>query len=176
MARIDDLLAPAYLEGLTSIPIDELRSRRSECQSVEGSLSYLRRLVQGRLDIVLSELHRRQEGEEPSDVSSIIDHLPEILSEKVRPSANARPPTSVEPAEIDADLVARIDGIADGKRLSSLPELDDADINRLSDELADLERELSLQRRALHERIDVLQEELVRRYKTGEASVDSLLK
>src|SRR2546423_921519 len=81
-----------------------------------------------------------------------------------------------EPAEIDADLVARIDGIADGKRLSSLPELDDVDISRLSDELADLERELSLQRRALHERIDVLQEELVRRYKTGEASVDSLLK
>src|SRR5207253_6258350 len=84
--RIDDLLAPAYLEGLTSIPIDELRSRRSECQSVEGSLSYLRRLVQGRLDIVLSELHRRQEGEEPSDVSSIVEHLPEILSEKVRAS------------------------------------------------------------------------------------------
>jgi hypothetical protein len=176
MARIDDLLAPGYLDGLTSIPIDELRSRRTECQTVEGSLSYLRRLVQGRLDIVLAELHRRQAGDEASDLSSIIDHLPEILSEKVRGSGMARPPTSVEPLEIDPDLVSRVDGVADANRLSSLPDLDDAAVNRLSDELADLERELSSQRRALHERIDALQEELVRRYKTGEASVDSLLK
>ena len=176
MTRIDDLLGPGYLDGLTSIPIDELRSRRAECQTVEGSLSYLRRLVQGRLDIVLAELHRRQEGGESSDLSSIIDHLPEILSEKVRASGNARPPTSVDPAEVDADLMARLDGIADAQRLSSLPDLDDADVNRLSDQLADLERQLSSQRRALHERIDALQEELVRRYKTGEASVDSLLK
>ena len=42
--------------------------------------------------------------------------------------------------------------------------------------MTDLERHVSGQRRALHERIDALQEELVRRYKTGEASVDSLLK
>src|SRR4051812_38239503 len=100
MARIDDLLAPGYLDGLTSIPIDDLRSRRAECQNVEGSLSYLRRLVQGRLDIVLSELHRRQEGEESSDLSSIIDHLPEILSDHVRGSGNARPPTTVDPADV----------------------------------------------------------------------------
>src|SRR5207248_3020246 len=99
VAHLDDLLAPGYLEGLTKIPIDELRARRQECQTVEGSLSYLRRLVQGRLDIVLAELNRRREGGEASDLSDIIDHLPEILAEKDRPSGNARPLTTVEPAE-----------------------------------------------------------------------------
>ena len=38
------------------------------------------------------------------------------------------------------------------------------------------EAELSARRRTLHERIDVLQAEITRRYKTGEASVESLLR
>jgi hypothetical protein len=177
MARMDDLLAPGYLDGLTSMPIEELRAHRTECQSVEGTLSYLRRLVQGRLDIVLSELHRRREGGDASELSEIVDHLPEILSERVRAgSGGGRPVTAVEPVEVDAEVMAQLDEVADANRLSTLPDLTDAEIDRLADELAALERQLSTQRHALHELIDALQEELVRRYKTGEASVDSLLK
>ena len=41
---------------------------------------------------------------------------------------------------------------------------------------ADLERQVSERRQALFTRIDALQAELTRRYKTGEASVESLLK
>jgi hypothetical protein len=41
--------------------------------------------------------------------------------------------------------------------------------------LSDLEHAVSARRRSLHERIDALQSELTRRYKTGEATVDSLL-
>lgn len=175
--RIDALLAPSYLEGLTSIPIEEVRSRRAECQSVEVSFSYLRRLVQGRLDIVLSELRRRQEGGS-ADLHSLVDQLPEILSEHVHAPGNGRLPQWMAPGEPDIDdsLVGRVDAVADADVLGRLPDLSDDDIQALIDRLTELERDISGQRRALHERIDALQEELVRRYKTGEASVDTLLK
>jgi hypothetical protein len=39
-----------------------------------------------------------------------------------------------------------------------------------------LERRISGQRRELHARIDVLQAEVVRRYREGETSVDDLLR
>ena len=44
-ARIDAILAPDYLDGLTSVSIEEVRARRTTCQAIEVSLSYLRRLV-----------------------------------------------------------------------------------------------------------------------------------
>jgi chaperonin cofactor prefoldin len=45
----------------------------------------------------------------------------------------------------------------------------------MAERLTELEARISDQRRALHERIDKLQAEIVSRYKTGEASVDGLL-
>ena len=47
---------------------------------------------------------------------------------------------------------------------------------RLTDALHALERQVSTERRRLHDVIDALQIELIRRYKTGEASVDGLLR
>jgi hypothetical protein len=41
--------------------------------------------------------------------------------------------------------------------------------------LSDLERAVSSQRRSVHELLDVLQAEIVKRYKSGEATVDALL-
>ena len=51
-----DLLEPAYLGDLPGRSMDEVRAMRAECQEVETGLSLLRRLVQGRLDIVGLEL------------------------------------------------------------------------------------------------------------------------
>ena len=45
----------------------------------------------------------------------------------------------------------------------------------MADQLAAFEQRVSGHRRDLFERIDALQAEITRRYKTGEASVDSLL-
>ena len=60
---LDRLLAAEYLGDLPARPIEQIRSMRAECQSVEVGLSYLRRLAQGRLDIVAAELGRRRTGE-----------------------------------------------------------------------------------------------------------------
>ncbi|MDQ1373700.1 MAG: hypothetical protein QOJ09_1038, partial [Actinomycetota bacterium] len=84
-ARIERLLDPAFVEGLRELSMDDLRAKRTECQEVEVGLSYLRRVVQGRLDIVISDLQRRAGGE-PADLAALVDQLPEILGEQNRPA------------------------------------------------------------------------------------------
>ncbi len=68
-----------------------------------------------------------------------------------------------------------LDDIIPPSRLGSLPALPDSDLERVIDRLVLLEREISARRRSLHEVLDRLQEEIVRRYSSGEASVDNLL-
>ena len=173
-ARIDRLLGPEYLGDVASRSMEEIRAMREECQQAEVGLSYLRRLAQGRLDIAAAELRRRSEGADPSQVADLVAQLPEILGRQVVSPGPGRLPTYLAPAD-DADLTAELDAVADPAGLASLVELDDEKVRGLADHLAALEASISARRRALHERIDVLQAELVRRYKSGEASVDSLL-
>ena len=59
--------------------------------------------------------------------------------------------------------------------LADLPSVDDATLQAMADQLTDFEQRVSGYRRDLFERIDALQAEITRRYKTGEASVDTLL-
>jgi hypothetical protein len=173
-ARIEHLLDPVFVDGLRDLPMEEVRAKRAECIEVEVGLSLLRRVVQGRLDIVLSDLHRRSGGA-PADLGALVDQLPGILADQGRPAGMGRLSTLIAPADVD-DLTAEVDAVADPARLSSLPSMDEDDVRALADRFAELERSTSDQRRQLLDRIDVLQEEIVRRYRDGEASVDSLLK
>jgi chaperonin cofactor prefoldin len=79
------------------------------------------------------------------------------------------------PGELPPELEAELDQISNVGSIADLPSVADADLSRMADELSELERTVSTQRSALFERIDALQAEITRRYKTGEASVDSLL-
>jgi len=172
--ELDRLLDPSYLGDLRARPIEEIRTMRAECQRVEAGLSYLRRLVQGRLDIVAAELGRRVEGLEPSDPASLVDQLPEILGHNVQAPGLGRLPSNLEPPE-DPELTAELDGILHAQSLTGLGEVDDDELRLLADRLTDYEHTVSGQRRALFDHIDALQADLTRRYKTGEASVESLL-
>ena len=51
----------------------------------------------------------------------------------------------------------------------------DDELRQVTDALAEFERQVSGRRRAMFDRIDALQAEIVRRYRSGEANVDSLL-
>ena len=148
---------------------------RDDCQAAEEALSYVRRIVQARLDIVAAELDRRSKGGEPADVATLVEKLPEILGRQVVGPGLGRLSTSMAPPE-DAELVAEVDAVADTARLSDLASATDDDVRALAGRLGELESDVSARRRALHERIDTLQAELVRRYKSGEASVESLLR
>ena len=68
-AELDRILSSEYLGDLQRRDMDEVRSMRAECQGIETGLSYLRRMVQGRLDIVGVELQRRRDGGDPHDLS-----------------------------------------------------------------------------------------------------------
>src|SRR3954451_1525693 len=51
-APVDALLEPTFLENATPEPMAEVRRLRREAEQQEVNLSYTRRLLQGRLDIV----------------------------------------------------------------------------------------------------------------------------
>lgn len=171
---LDRLLADDYTAGIGGMSMPDVRARKVECGEAEAALSYLRRLVQVRLDIVLAELQRRADGH-TSDLSEIVENLPDILAERGTRTTGGRLPSLDLPDVNHRLLTADLDRIFDVGRAGALPEMDDADVRALADALDTLERQVSAQRRALHERLDALQAEIVRRYKSGEATVDTLL-
>jgi hypothetical protein len=174
-SELDRILDPGYLGDLPARSMNDVRSMRAECQEVETGLSYLRRLVQGRLDIVGVERQRRRDGAEPGELSTLVSQLPEILASHTRAPGVGRLPQLLAPGELDAALEQRLESITAGHDVDSLPNLTDEDLERLHDELESFEREVSNHRRELFDRIDALQAEITRRYRTGEASVESLL-
>ena len=171
----DELLDPAVLDDLEHTPIDQVRALRARCIDVETGLSYLRRMVQAPLDIVSQEQRRRADGGGPTDLATLIGDLPEVLSPNTRSFGLPRLPAQLEPASIDPDLSAELDALIGEGQLVSIVEVDDAGLYALHEELAAFERRVSERRRSFHGRIDALQGELTRRYRTGEASVESLL-
>lgn len=160
---------------VTKLSMEELRAKRNDAQAIEVGLSYLRRLAQGRLDIVAAEQRRRTEGAEPLDHDHLVAGLSDILGDHLHAPGNGRLPQLLGPDLTEFDT-ARIDEIAGPGRLAHLDDLADEDLVGLVESLSTYESELSSERRTLHVRIDALQAEITRRYKTGEASVESLLK
>ncbi|HEY2812456.1 MAG TPA: hypothetical protein VGJ03_03210 [Acidimicrobiales bacterium] len=174
-SELDRILDPTYIGDVRALAMKDVRSMRSECQEVETGLSYLRRLVQGRLDIVGVETLRRREGGEPGELSVLVSQLPEILAAGTRAPGVGRLPQLLAPGELDADLEARFESVVAGHDVESLSELSDDSLEQLHDQLEAFEHEVSGFRRQLFDRIDALQAEITRRYRTGEASVETLL-
>lgn len=174
-ADIHQLLDPGYLGDLPRRPMDRVRTMRAECQEVETGLSLLRRVVQGRLDIVGLELTRRAEGGDPEDLPDLIARLPSVLSDRTHAPGVGRLPQLMAPGEMPPELETELDGIVGSGRLADLSSLEDEALRALADDLEAFEHKVSAQRQALFDRIDALQAEITRRYKTGEATIDSLL-
>lgn len=160
---LDRVLDEEYVAGVAILDTEDLKSRRAECQQVEAKLSYLRRLVQGRLDIVSAELERRVGGQAGGDLSDLVERLPEILADRVRAPGPGRMPTNLVPPD-DDELTAEVDAISGPNALTSLPDLSEEELRDVSARLADLERRVSAQRKAVFGVIDKLQDELASRY------------
>jgi hypothetical protein len=177
---IEQLTAPDFVEGIQSLSLDEIRTRRGLCQDAEEGLSLRRRLVQGRLDIIQAELYRRAGGTSEADVSQLVDSLPDILVEHGDRHLGPGRLTSLgaETDDLGPSFDAfsqQLESVVDGARLSNLAAEGEGELRSVADQLDGMERSISHQRHQLHKHIDRFQEEIVRRYKTGDASVDSLL-
>ena len=168
--RIDTVLEPEYLADLGEIDLDELRARRDTAEDVESQISYYRRLLHGRMDLLNFELRRRSGEEE----RSLLDALPEILASGMvlGGEPNLRHIETMPPLPTTTGR-RLIDRIMDDGVLTQLPELSDEEVNEALERLSEVEGELSAQRKQLHGVIDALQNEIVARYRSqqGQAQV-----
>jgi len=170
----DALLDPSGLTDLEDRPIDEIRARRAACIEVETGLSYLRRLIQGSLDIIERELVRRAGGGDPQSVGDLVDQLPDILGEIPRPPGVGRLTQILEPTEFDDELIRAYEDLVGDGRLARAADLGGVELVALMDQLREIEVKVSARRHDFHQCIDALQSEMTRRYRTGEVTVDSL--
>jgi hypothetical protein len=170
-AAVDELLQPGFLEKATQAPMAEVRLLRRRAEQEEVNLSYTRRLLQGRLDIVRRELQRRAED----DGRSLVDLLPEILSEKGRgPAHGLGRHQTVQPSAPE-EYETWVNSLAPGVDLSAITDLTDAKLEKAARALAEAEKGLSERRRGVQQVMDGLAAELGRRYRDGEADVAALL-
>ncbi|CAN5598897.1 hypothetical protein BH18ACT1_BH18ACT1_04820 [soil metagenome] len=173
-AQLERLLADDYLGDLTTLPMHDLRGRRAECQELEVAVSYQRRIAQGRLDLVAAERRRRVTGDLPPDSEHLVAELSGILSDRTHAPGVGRLPQLPAPAAGELDT-SELDAVAGIGVLGARGDSSDDELSHLFDALSAIEHEISGRRHALHERIDALQAEITRRYRTGEASVETLL-
>ena len=155
----------------------DLRQLRQEYQEIETGLSFGRRLVQGRLDIVLAEQDRRSggPGERLGGPDEVLGRLPDVLAQHSRGGGSRRLIPDLELPDFIDVFTGELDHLISADELRRLPELDDARIDAAVDRLGELEQQLSRNRAELHRTIDEVQDEIVGRYRSGSASVDDLL-
>ena len=174
--NVDEAFDPSYLTDLGGLSLTELRAKRQACAELETDLSYLRRLAQARIDLIVAESERRRLGLAEPGPEALVEQLPQILSDHTHAAGLGRLPTVFAPAEgSQLSLTARVEALLPPNKVGSLGTLSSAELSELLTSLSDLERDVSAERRSLHDIQDRLQEELVRRYRSGEANVDTLL-
>jgi hypothetical protein len=152
----------------SELTLEELRSLRQQLQLEDDAVSYARRVAQARLDLVRAEAQHRSTGSD----GVVDDELRTVLSSHLT-GGPARPPRPTEDLS-DHPLAVELDEICASHGLGRLKSLDDAELSSLLDAVAAFEARVSSDRRARFERLDALSAELVRRYRDGEADVDSI--
>ncbi|MFI5686831.1 aerial mycelium formation protein [Streptomyces sp. NPDC051636] len=168
---------------LTRLSLPELRTLRRDAQRDEADLSYVRRLLQGRIDILGAELARRgpasvvaSDGPEGATVmTSVVARLAEILTDApARHRSSARhvtlgTPHNEEYRRLAADMLAEVE-------LSDLQARTDVELGTAMGRLVRYEQEVSRRRQHLQRTADDCSAEIARRYRVGEAQVDDLLR
>lgn len=148
----------------------ELRALRSRLQDEDDAVSYARRVAQARLDLVQVEIARRRSPAQAEDVSA---RLRDVLAQQLT-GGPARPPRPTEDLS-GHPLAEELDALCARHHFGRLESLDEDELASLSAAIAEFEQRVSADRRNRFERLDTLSAELVRRYRDGEADVDSLL-
>ena len=169
--RIDRVLAEDFLDGLRDLPLAEVRELRSEAEQEEVDLSYLRRMIQGRLDILRAELNRR----DSASTSTLVEGLAAILADEPRaPARGLGRHSTLEPSRADSHrryveaLVADVD-------LSDVSARSTDELAHAMRTLSEEEQGISAKRRSVQKVMDACSAEITRRYRDGEADVDALL-
>ena len=167
--RIDKVLGAGFADDLGALGLSDLRERRREAEQEEADLSYIRRMLQGRMDILRAELSRRAAGGD-----KIVEHLSVVLADTGRSDHGSGRFLRVEPSRVDEHrrLVEQI--IAD-VGVSDVEGRSDDDLREALGRLETFEHGVSEDRRAVQAVMDALTAEVAARYRSGAANVDDLL-
>jgi hypothetical protein len=161
--RIDRIRDPSYLEGLEGRSLEDVRSQREECLAEREYLSLLRRLVQGRAEILKAELDERGTDE---DRGPLVDRLAGILAGDEQGGSSRGEALKIGVPE-DEMLLARrrVERLVADAGISDPQSLDDDQLAEAVEILAREEQTVSEARAAVISILDTVQDELKRRYK-----------
>ena len=177
---IDRVLAPGYADEVASLSPDDLRERRHEAEQEEVDLSYARRLLQGRLDLLRSEQAGRlgdapapPEPGERSDAEIVRDIVAAMGDDGPRRDHGLGRHLDIEPSRVGEHRRTAELAVADPRYDG--PSLSDDDLAEAIDRIAGLEQQVSLNRQRVQQVTDALTDEVARRFREGELTVgDSL--
>jgi hypothetical protein len=161
--RIDRVLDAAFLEGLADLSLDELRARRDECLAEREYLSLLRRLLQGRAEILKAEVEAREHGDAPA----LVERLATILADEEHHPVSGRGEMVrvVLPEEELMLARRRVERLVNDVQLSNPGAMDDRELAEAIETLGTEEAAVSASRREVFTVLDTIQGELKRRYK-----------
>ncbi len=159
--RLDKALDPSYVADLSARPVEEVRAMKTECVELETELSFVRRLAQGRLDILEAERERRDSG---GSLEDLVADLSRILADDgPRPGpAQAHLPQQLVPSAA-IEWTRGLEPLVGDATLVRLPDLTDDELAEARQQLGELEREVSGARRSLHEVLHLIEMELAQR-------------
>ena len=166
--RIDRINRPEFIEGIDELDLGDLRERRDECREELEHLSMLRRYVQSRAEILKGELSRRRTDEG----GSLLDNLAEILATDEHPSSSRGGAMRLHVPD-DEMLLARrrVEKLVADSGVTDPASLTDTEIDEAVAGLKVEERAVSADRAEVIRVLDLLQDELKRRFKEDPASV-----
>lgn len=168
--RIDRVLDPGYAEELADRPLEEVRALRDEAAQEETDLSYLRRLLHGRIDIVLAEQHRRSTGG-----GAVVDQLAEILAPgAVGPPTGSGRHHELSPSRAEAHR-RHVEALISDVDLSDVGTLAGDALEQALEAYRAEESSVSGLRKRVQQVVDRLNGEITARYQRGAANVDDIL-
>jgi hypothetical protein len=174
---IDRILAPDFADAVGDLSFADLRERRRLVEQEEVDLSYARRLLQGRLDLLRAEQAARARGDVETGVRSdqeLADELSTVLADGPRDDYGLGRHITVDPSRVGEHRRRAEQAVADVSA-SDPSELEDDGLAEAISHLADLEHEVSETRHQVQRVMDKLTAELGRRYASGEAKVEDVL-
>jgi hypothetical protein len=179
MSGVEDVTPELSGVDPASLDLTELRRLRTQLQAEDDAVSYVRRIAQARCDVLAARYLEIRPTPENGGVAvavgdeDITGDLGAILSTHLT-GGPARPPRPVEPVD-DHPLLDELERVCVEHGYGRAEQLSIDELQSLIAAISEFEREVSRDRRARYEVLDALSAELVRRYRDGEANVDSLL-
>jgi len=156
---------------LTTLRLEDLRVSRRALEDKERELSYVRRLLQGRIDIIKAELARRA-----GHGSDVLSSLPTILADAPSNSeASSARYVSLDGPVNKHQAAVSAERAANELSQANFCDMSDPQLRTFMANLARHEKAVSHARNEMHERMNGLSTELTRRYREGSAQVDDLL-